>query len=153
MNEPVTGLELGRLIRVSEQTVRDLARKGIVVRKGRGAYDLAQSVGNYSDHLREMAAGRGGESGINTLTAERARLAREQADTAAQKNAAMRRELVSAAEVERGWVEIVRASRAAILALTSRIRGRLPHLTAADAKVIDGEIRDALATLGNGEGR
>ena len=63
----------------------------------------------------------------------------------------MRREFVPAADVEREWAAVLRQVRSGVLALTSRIRGRLPHLTTTDAKVIDGEIREALTSLGTGQ--
>src|SRR5258705_11395366 len=57
-------------------------------------------------------------------------------------------ELVEAVAVEREWAGIVRQVRAAMLAVPSRVRSRLPHLTAHDAGVLDEEVRAALAALG-----
>lgn len=82
--------------------------------------------------------------------AEHARLAKERADTQALKNAQLRRELVPAAEVERAWAGEWRLMRSAILAASSRLRQRLPHLTADDVEVIDGELRGLLKEMGNG---
>ena len=42
----------------------------------------------------------------------------------------------------------MRQVRAALLAVTSRVRAQLPHLSAHDAAVIDREIRSALEALG-----
>src|SRR5437867_12750798 len=44
--------------------------------------------------------------------------------------------LLPAADVAREWEGIVRDARAALLAVVSRVRARLPHLTAHDAAVL-----------------
>jgi phage terminase Nu1 subunit (DNA packaging protein) len=58
--------------------------------------------------------------------------------------------LLLAADVVREWGDTLRACRNALLAVTSRVRQRLPHLTAQDAAVIDEEIRAALTALADG---
>lgn len=82
-------------------------------------------------------------------SSERVRLLREQADHAALKNAALRRELVPAAEVEREWSGILRQVRSGILAAPSRLRQLLPHLTADDVEQIDGELRRVPEEIAN----
>jgi phage terminase Nu1 subunit (DNA packaging protein) len=59
-----------------------------------------------------------------------------------------RGELVEAAAVEAERSGVLRTVRAGMLAVPSRAAQRLPHLTAHDMGVIDGEIRDALAEIG-----
>lgn len=61
----------------------------------------------------------------------------------------LRGELLDADAVTREWQGILRQVHATVLAVTSRVRSRLPHLTAHDADVIDRELRDALIVLGN----
>lgn len=56
-------------------------------------------------------------------------------------------ELVAADAVAREWADILRRVRTGVLAVTSRVRAQLPHLTAQDAAVIDRELRDALSSL------
>jgi phage terminase Nu1 subunit (DNA packaging protein) len=46
------------------------------------------------------------------------------------------------------WSNIFRMVRARVLAVVSRVRARLPHLTAQDAQLIDEELRAALTELG-----
>lgn len=58
-----------------------------------------------------------------------------------------RGELVEAEAVAREWSDVLRQVRAAVLAVTSRVRSQLPHLTAHDADVIDRELREALRAL------
>jgi phage terminase Nu1 subunit (DNA packaging protein) len=121
-----------------------LVRRGFAVKTGRGRFDGDASVRKYIKHLRGVASGRGGEKGTLDLTAERAKLAKEQAEGHAMKNALARGEMVMVAEVERTWTGVLSVIRSKILAVTSRVRHRLPHLTAHDADVIDRELRDAL---------
>lgn len=83
--------------------------------------------------------------------AERLRLIKEQADHAALKNSALRRELVPAAEVEREWAGILRQVRAGILAVPSRLRQLLPGLTAAEVEAIDSELRRVLEEMAHAE--
>ena len=132
---------LGELLGISPRVVREHASRGIIVKVSKGAYDVPASVRAYCTHLREQAAGR---SASTNLTAERIRVAKEQADALAMKNAAARREMVPAREVESEWAAVLRDVRAAMLALPSRIQQRLPHLTAHDVATVDREIRDAL---------
>lgn len=95
MTEIATG-ELAELFDVTAKTIADLARRGIIVSAGkRGRWLLQPSVSGYVRHLREEAAGRGGEAGADV----RARLASAQADLAAEKVKAMRGETPTA-EVE-----------------------------------------------------
>lgn len=46
---------------VSEKTISELAKRGIIAPAGRGRYALEASVGSYCAYLRAMAAGRSGE--------------------------------------------------------------------------------------------
>lgn len=148
MNETVGAGELAGWLGVSSQSIAAFANDGKVVRVSRGKYDLRASVAAYTAHLREVAAARGGEAQILDLTAERARLAKEQADGQELKNATLRGELVPAAEVEREWSDILRKVRAGILAVTSRVRTSA-GLTAEQAVEMDAELRLALKDLGN----
>ena len=144
----MSGRDLASAFGVSERSVREFADRGIVLKTGRGKYQLVESVRLYTEHLRGVASGRGGEDGVLDLTAERARLAKEQADATAMKNAVARRELVSVSDVEREWTDVGRKIRNAMLAVPSRARQSLAHLTVHDVDLIDREIRDALTGLG-----
>ncbi len=145
----VTAAALADLIGVSPRTVADLTKRGVMVKAGAHGYVLRKSVRGYVDYLRKSLAGRGGETGIATATAERARLAKEQADNLALRNAAMRGTLLDAAAAEREWSDILRMVRAGCLAVPSRAAQRLPHLSAHDLTEIDAEIRVVLTELGN----
>src|SRR5699024_9229532 len=90
---PVSAAVLAEWLGISAQAVNKHARDGVLHRSEAGTYDLRASVLAYCRHIREVAAGRGGSEQMN-LTAERARLAREQADSYELKNAVTRGELV-----------------------------------------------------------
>ena len=127
--DSVSAAVLADLIGVSPRSITDLAKRGIVVRATAGkGFDLRLSLRGYADHQRKLATGRGGESAINTATAQRTRLLQEQADAAALKNKRERGELLDAGEVEREWSAILAAVRAGVLAASSRVASRLPHL-------------------------
>lgn len=146
----VSAKALGEWLDASDRTVRELAEKGIAVRTKRGRYDLKQSVINHMRHLREVSAGRGGEKQILDLTAERARLAKEQADAQEMKNAQLRGDLLHVDDVVRNWQDIIRKATSAILAVPDRIAHR--HSIPADLReALDREIRETLNDLSNDE--
>ncbi|WP_424032517.1 terminase small subunit [Methylocella sp.] len=124
------------------------ARRGIMVRAGRGKFDLEASVRAYATHLREAVAaqGRPAQSGTGK---ERQRLAAAQADAAELKNAVRRGELVDAEAVAREWEGVLRAVRAGVLRIPCRVAARLPHLTPTDVLTIDGDVRAVLSEIGH----
>lgn len=147
----IGGKDLCELLGLSSGALTDLKKRGIAVHLGHDAYDLSSTVRAYVLHLRGTASGRGGEDQITNLTAERARLAREQADSQALKNSIARGEHLPASEVLRTWSETLRAARSRLLAVPSRLRSALPHLTTADVERIDREFRNALEELGHAD--
>ena len=145
----IGGADLCDLFDITPAMLTQLVKRGIAIRLGRNSYDLEQSTRNYVKHLRGVASGRGSDEHSLTLTGERARLARAQADAQELKNAVLRKELVKADEVERRWADILRNLRARILAVPSRLRGAL-DLSPEQVQRIDRELRDALCELGHG---
>lgn len=146
----IGGKDLCDLLALSSGALADLKKRGIAVHLGHDAYDLKATVNAYVKNLRSVAAGWGDEGQAVNLTAERARLAKEQADAQAIKNAKLRGELVDAAEVERVWQDILRQVRARIMAVPSRLK-QSASLPAHDAEALDRELRDALTELGNAD--
>ncbi|MDY7096754.1 MAG: hypothetical protein SXU28_01315 [Pseudomonadota bacterium] len=146
---PVRANELGTWLGVKDRTIRGYADDGIIRRVDRGLFPLKESVQAVAEHLREIAGRRAGTGAGSSLTAERERVAREQADKLAMQNAAARKEMISAKEVVSEWSSILRLVRSRLLATPSRIQQQLGHLSAHDLDIIDREIRDALTDLSN----
>ena len=149
MENIVTAKVVGDWLGVSDRTISDLAIRGQAKKIGRGQYDLRETVQLYTAHLREIAAGRSDGKELD-LIQERARLAKEQADGQELKNAQTRGDLVAREDVLRGWQDILRKVRSGMLAVTSRVRQRISTIDAAQAAIIDREIRDALEALADG---
>ena len=144
--EIVTTDALANLLGLTDRHVQTLTRQGVLklVRKGR--YHRGDSVRAYCADLRRKASGRG--SSAPEYTAAKTRAAQAQADKLELANAAARRELLPAGEVEREWAGMIHAARAELLAVPSRIAARLGHLSRRDIESIDSEIHDALTVLG-----
>lgn len=138
------------LLRLSLSMVRTKAAEGIFVRSRRGRYDVAESVGRYVERLRETSSRGGAAAGGDELKAERTRLAREQADATALKNAQLRGELVPVADTLREWQAVLRDIRAAMLTVPSQFASTQPHLTVHDIQALTLEIKRALEGLADG---
>ena len=133
--------DLASLLGVTPTLVSRLAQEGVIAKITHGRYPVA-AVTQYCAHIRAAAAGREQPGDVSS---QRARLLREQADGHALRNAATRGELVAAGAVESAWADVLRGVRSAMLAVPSRVRQRLPTLTAAEVAEIDAEVRAALA--------
>jgi phage terminase Nu1 subunit (DNA packaging protein) len=108
MDREITSASLQRLLGIGQSVLNDLAKRGIIVRgTKRGSYALEPSVVGYCSHLREIAAGRGGDAGGDA----RAGLGSAQADLAEAKAARMRGETVNASDVEKQWTGKMREFR------------------------------------------
>lgn len=147
----VGGRDLCALLDLSSGALTDLKKRGIAVHLGHDSYDMEATVRAYVQHLRGIAAGWGSADQAAQLSVERARLAKEQADAHALKNAKLRGELVEAAEVERTWGDVLRQVRARILAVPSRLRADLSELTPRQIEAMDRALRDALTELGHAD--
>jgi phage terminase Nu1 subunit (DNA packaging protein) len=79
MSDEIASAPLRRLLGINRSVLNELVANGIVLRgEKRGTYKLEPSVSGYCEHLREQAAGRGGDAGVGA----RARLGAAQADLA-----------------------------------------------------------------------
>jgi phage terminase Nu1 subunit (DNA packaging protein) len=138
--DEITTSALAKLFDTTAKTIADIGKRDIIV-KGtkRGSWLLQPSVAGYVRHLREQAAGRGGDIGADV----RARLGAAQADLAAEKVKAMRGETLPTAEVEALWTSKLRTFRNRILAIPSRVR----DLSARQSVTLTQELRVALTEL------
>lgn len=135
------------LLGLSSRRINQLEQEGIAVRIAPGTFDAPATIQNYVRHVSGKA---GSQTANLDLNAEKARLAKEQADGQEIKNAQSRGELLLADDVERTWSDACRRLRSEMLAVTGRVRAAT-GLEAADAAVLDREIRDALTVLSGGE--
>ena len=146
----IGGKDLCELFDISPAALTDLKKRGIAVHLAHDAYDMTATTRAYVQHLRGMAAGWGTGDQAANLTSERARLAKEQADAQAIKNAKLRGELVEASEVERTWADALRQLRARIMAVPSRLRAELQDIDPQAIDAMDRALRATLTEAGNG---
>jgi phage terminase Nu1 subunit (DNA packaging protein) len=138
--------QLALLLGLTTRRVNQLAEDGITVRTSHGEFDGPASVQNYVASIANRA--KDGEAAIDKER-EEARLKKEQADNFELKNAKLRKELLPIDEVVRVWSEQISEVRSGMLAVVSRVRQKV-SLSAEDAVVLDGEIREAMTKLADG---
>ena len=144
---PLTAHELGAWLGITPNRAHALGRDGVLPRGDDKTFPLRASVRAYCDHCRSLAKGKQVDA---DLAAEKLRLAKANAEKAEAVNAKARGELIPAAEVEREWATVLRAVRAAMLAVPSRVAQNAGHLTPHDINAIDREVRDALEETAHG---
>lgn len=124
------------LVGVSQPAVSDMMSRGVIAEgQPLGAWLLA-----YTSHLRELAAGRGSD---NELANERARLAREQADSVAMKNARERKELAPVEVLEGVLAHTARQIATVLEGIQPKLRRACPDLTSANLQIITAELARA----------
>ena len=143
----VTVGQLAELFGMSTRNVRTLIERGIIPKLDiRGKHPLKESLQNYLKDLRKKAAGHATDDG-DSLSAQRARLTKTQAEQEEIKLRKLRGEMVPVdvmIEIETGFFRTVRAS---VLRLPSSIRHAIPHLTSHDSVVLGEIVREALADI------
>ncbi len=107
-----------------------------------------------SDRMKKHEVSRGGrragagrKPSATSLHAARTRKERALAELREIEVRQKRGALLDAEQVAREWTDVLRQVRSGVLAVVSRVRGRLPHLSAQDAGILDDELRQALAAL------
>ncbi len=133
----------GLLVGISQPAVSDLMTRGVIQAGDTGGAWLRA----YCAHLREQAAGRGADG---ELASERARLAREQADAVAMRNAQTRRELVPVALAEAALAHIGRQVATRLEAIVPQLRRRVPDMPPEALRYVEEEVaraRSAAAAL------
>jgi len=148
-----TVAEAAEHIFLSERRFYELLDKSAIDRAGAGRYELDVVREQYIEHLRAQAAGRSSEEGGLSLEGERARLAKEQADAAAMKNAATRHELLPRDEIHQAVTSAFARVKAKLLGLPTKIAPRVMGLksTAEVQKKIADGIHEALRELASTE--
>lgn len=142
-----TQSEIADYLGISLRVVKDLEARGILPKAAKGERDLKTAVRAYCAHLRERAAGRQSADGLD-LAAERARLAKEQADHQALKNAETRRELLPKADVDHAVTAAFARCRTALLRLPAKLASRAAGRPAGEVRALaTGLITEALQEL------
>ena len=134
--------ETAKLLDVTPRRVQQLASDGIVPKAERGDYDLAKCTIAYIRYLRRLAHG----SGDLSLTDERTRLAKEQADKIERENLIERGELVPVGIVVGILEKIFVAFRARIISIPGKIAPQIVGVnTIPEVKgLVEGVIFEAL---------
>lgn len=135
---------------ISQPKVSQLVSQGILASRGRRGIDLDEARIAYIRHLQAQAAGRVGADGDELdLTKERARLAKEQADAQAMRNAEDRNDLVSAAAIADAWQRVLTEIRTKLLSVAADVAPHLADgLTTAERQArIDERVHDVLSAL------
>lgn len=146
-----TNPEIADWLGVSERTVASYAAKGLIPKAKAADRDLKSCVRAIVAHFREMASGRQSTDGLD-LAAERARLAKEQADAQALKNAESRRELLRREDVTAAVHDAFGRVRAKMLALPAKAAPAVATMTPTGAQQhLKALIHEALAELSEAE--
>ncbi|MCP1290922.1 DNA packaging Nu1 [Chromobacterium haemolyticum] len=136
---PGTQAEFGHLVGISQPAVSDLVARGVLP-PGANLIDWLQA---YCANLREQAAGRAAEGNGPSLVQERARLAKEQADLVAMKNARERRELAPVWMLEVVLAGVSRQIAGILEAIPINLKRNSGSITTKDLEYITREITTA----------
>ena len=124
-------------ISVTTKTLQEYLEKGIVTRQPPGKYDLDFVRAEYIKHIRAVASGRSRQGDLD-LQAERARLAKEQADAKEMENAIERGELVYIDDVARQIENQLTKVRTKLLAIPTKAAPECQSVATV------GEVRDII---------
>lgn len=121
--------QVARALNVTPRRVQQLVKEGMP-RDGRGEYDIGPCMAWYIRYLQSALERRGTETGdgIISLAAERARLAKAQADKTEMENAVRRGLLVDLAATESAWGQCISNARAKLLGLGAKLGPRLVNI-------------------------
>jgi len=145
--ETCSKADLAFLFGVSIRTVSELDQRGVIVRADkRGQFVTMPSVTAYIGSLRKTAAGRTEET-KSALTDERLATERVTRQIQEMKLAEMRGEILTLDEVTESWTKFATLIKQAALAIPSKARTHLPHLTAHDAATLKTLMKDMLNDL------
>ena len=144
-----TQIELAKHLDLSDRSVRELRDKAIFPNASRSSLDLDDCRVSYIRHLRAMAARHAVGPASDDLTAERARLAREQADGQALRNGLTRSELLVRAEVAQAVAAAFGLVRDRLLGLGPRLAGQLARVNSPGEcrEILEVAITEALTEL------
>ena len=142
--EGVTSKKLGEYLNVSYSRVYQLVRSGVLPEPVNGRFDPLKCNHAYIAHLKALAENKGDLS----LQKERARLTKNQADSAEIDLAKARGDAISLEDTAKLWSEMVEAFRARVLAIGPKVAPLLDGLEVHERRdVVDTEVHEALTEL------
>ena len=112
------GSTIAKLLNITERRVQQLAKEGIVVRDGKGKYDLVGSVRGYIKYLQDRSLGK--ECAPIDSHIEKARLLRAQADKTELEVKALQKTLVPVAQLKMSWMMMLSAFRSRMLSIPAK---------------------------------
>ncbi len=137
--------EMARHLDISERALRKLIDKGIIKRAGRYTFDVDACRLAYIRHLRGALNVK--PSDVPELSEARAKQALSAARVNDLKVAELEGKLVRRDMVDEIFGRVAAALRSGFAGLAAKARGRIPHLTPADAKTIDELVGDILRDI------
>jgi phage terminase Nu1 subunit (DNA packaging protein) len=136
MDQPATQAAFGAMVGITQQAVSDLQARGVIA----AGQPLGVWLTAYCDHLREMAAGRDPDGQLAT---ERTRLAREQADRLAMRNAVDRKDYAPVQLLEEVLASLARQVATQLDAVLPEVRRRFPYLTGEPIRFLEERLVSA----------
>jgi phage terminase Nu1 subunit (DNA packaging protein) len=135
---------MARLLDLQPRRVQQLADEGVIVKAGRGKYDVVGSVQGYIKYLRKRAAGE--ELGGEAFNLARARNTAAKADIATMERDRLLGLYLRTEEVTMTWSAIVTTVRTRLLSIPAKLGARLAAAKTALAaqEIVAAEIHDAL---------
>jgi len=132
---PMTQAAFGALVGVSQQAIGNLVGRGVLAKEMTGH----QMLQVYCSHLREQAAGRAANDGLDLAT-ERAGLAKAQREKIEMQNAVTRNELAPVALIEEVLSKAGGRIAGILEAIPGAVKRRVPALSGEEIKTIAAEI-------------
>src|ERR1700744_5731074 len=109
---------IAKLLNLTERRVQQLAKEGIVVRDGKGKYDLVGSVRGYVKYLQDRSLGK--DLAPIDSHIEKARLLRAQADKTELEVKALQKNLLPVTQIRMSWMMMLSSFRSRMLSIPAK---------------------------------
>jgi phage terminase Nu1 subunit (DNA packaging protein) len=133
---------------IAVPTFHDAVSRGVISKQPRGQYDIQAVARALIKDAQARKAGKGDYASNMDLSKERARLARQQTEAVALKNAATRGDLIPVSVVKRSAGIIVAAFRERVLSIPGKIAAACEMRSRGEIEeIVRDEIHEALDEL------
>lgn len=133
----LNALNLGALLGIGDERVRQLAKQGVIIQQARGQFDLRQSVLNYINYVREAKTNQHDRpktpDGPADYEEERARLTRAKASRAEIELDVIRGRVHEGEAVLSVWNDNLMACRSKLLTIPTKAAPIVAGMEPADA--------------------